>query len=239
MNTSPCDPFDSDFLKVHNPGQLTPGLSVSPATCYSLPSDDRDDCSTECVTGRTLSSISHGGTYKSKLSNSSPIELPCLSPRSTANDATVQHYMTNGRRSKPLHVLIVDDSKMNRKMLAKFIAQICSFEEAEDGQVALDLIRNRMGATGRDQRDSETVKDRPFDAILMDFMMPHMDGPTATREIIRAGYGGLVIGVTGNAMQADIDHFLTSGAASVLTKPLDMKKLVQVFGNLLGPNRQT
>lgn len=147
------------------------------------------------------------------------------SPKEETND---------GRRF--LHVLIVDDSKMNRKMLAKSIAQICSFEEAEDGQIAVEKVLKSMGVSG-DQGDIVKDGNQTYDAILMDFMMPRMDGPTATREIIRAGYTGLVIGVTGNAMQADIDYFLASGAVSVLVKPLDLNKLVRVLGNLLEPRR--
>lgn len=36
-----------------------------------------------------------------------------------------------------------------------------------------------------------------FDAILMDFMMPNMDGPTATKAIREMGYIGPIVGVTG------------------------------------------
>lgn len=240
MKTTSCDPLDIDFMSAQNPGQLTPGLTVSPASSCSLHSEHQDECSTKGAFTGTLSPRSYGSAYKSSSANSSPVEFLCLPPRSTVTDASFLHYTTNRSETKPLHVLIVDDSKMNRKMLAKSISHICSYEEAEDGQIALDLVRNRIGAYSCYQRDSEKLKDgkRPFDAILMDFMMPHMDGPTATREILEAGYQGLVIGVTGNAMQADIDHFLASGAVNVLIKPLDMTKLVQVFGNLLEPNRQ-
>ena len=49
-----------------------------------------------------------------------------------------------------------------------------------------------------------------------------MDGPTAAAEMRSMGYEGLIIGVTGNAMTRDIEHFVSRGATCVLAKPLDM-----------------
>ena len=49
-----------------------------------------------------------------------------------------------------------------------------------------------------------------------------MDGPTATKAIRALGYTGKIFGLTGNALQSDIDLFLNAGADLVLTKPLDM-----------------
>jgi CheY-like chemotaxis protein len=51
-----------------------------------------------------------------------------------------------------------------------------------------------------------------------------MHGPEATAELRKAGFDGLVIGVTGNVLQDDIDHFLRSGANAVLSKPLSIPK---------------
>ena len=53
-----------------------------------------------------------------------------------------------------------------------------------------------------------------------------MHGPEATVELRKAGYTGAVIGVTGNVLQSDVDHFLKSGADAVLAKPLNIPKLV-------------
>jgi len=67
------------------------------------------------------------------------------------------------------------------------------------------------------------------DVILLDYVMPIMNGPEATKLMREAGYGGLIIGVTGNALPADVDYFLDSGANAVLTKPVDTEKLKALF----------
>ena len=42
--------------------------------------------------------------------------------------------------------------------------------------------------------------------------MPVMDGPSASKAIRVIGYKGIIMGVTGNALPADIDTFLSHGA---------------------------
>ena len=101
-------------------------------------------------------------------------------------------------------ILVVDDSPLNRKMLAKTLrAAGHTCEEAGNGREGVDMVQRRAvsGAT-------------PYDVILMDFVMPVMDGPTATKTMRTAKelqYTGPIIGLTGNAMPADINHFMAHG----------------------------
>ena len=79
---------------------------------------------------------------------------------------------------------------MNRKMLGKLlksVGHVC--DEADDGDVAVVKAK------------CEHAAGRKYDAILMDFIMPKMDGPTATREIRAAGITWPIFGVTGNALE--------------------------------------
>ena len=60
-------------------------------------------------------------------------------------------------------ILVVEDNEINRAMLAEILSDDYHVLEAENGQVALDLLK--------DYRDS-------VDLILLDLMMPVMDGYT-------------------------------------------------------------
>ena len=62
---------------------------------------------------------------------------------------------------------------------------------------------------------------KAYSAILMDFVMPNMDGPTATKEIRALGYTAPIYGVTGNTLDTDVEFFIESGADKVLPKPFD------------------
>ena len=117
-------------------------------------------------------------------------------------------------RSGLPRVLVVDDAVSNRKMLCRLLRSRCrSVAEAGDGQEALKKIIESLTAP----------PDLQYDIVLMDFVMPVMDGPTATAEIRKAGFTGVVFGITGNVLEADVDFFTSHGANYVLTKPFDVK----------------
>jgi len=113
-----------------------------------------------------------------------------------------------------LSFLVVDDAPLNRKMMCRLLRGRCEItDEAEDGQQALDLVLDSM------------KRGRPFDAVLMDYQMPIMDGPTCAKLMRQSGYTGLIIGVTGSAMAADLQTFVAHGADRVIVKPLNIYEL--------------
>ncbi|KAF9878672.1 sensor histidine kinase response [Colletotrichum karsti] len=89
----------------------------------------------------------------------------------------------DGQKKSKLHVLLVDDNKINLKLLVMFMKKCgFSYEEAENGQEAVDQFKMASGAL-IPQDSSEYGTRRRFDFILMDISMPIMNGFEATRCI--------------------------------------------------------
>ncbi len=83
---------------------------------------------------------------------------------------------------------------------------------ALNGKEALNLIY---------KKDTNNI----FDMILIDNIMPIMDGPSLARELRSRGYDKLLIGVTGNVLPEDVDEFLQAGIDLVLNKPIKINIL--------------
>ena len=124
-------------------------------------------------------------------------------------------------------ILIVDDSSLNRKMLSRLLRTAgYTCEEADDGLSAVEKVKTRMS------RGSHMTQS--YDVILMDFVMPNMDGPTATVAIRGMGYTKPILGLTGNALDSDVNYFIDCGVNAVLTKPFDFslfKALMRIHTN--------
>ena len=70
------------------------------------------------------------------------------------------------------------------------------------------------------------------DGVVMDNSMPFLDGTKATRLIRKLGYRGMIVGVTGNALENDTSDFIANGVDEVFIKPLRKVRyeyLVQAF----------
>eukprot|EP00597_Dinobryon_sp_UTEXLB2267_P018401 CAMPEP_0201112880 /NCGR_PEP_ID=MMETSP0812-20130820/77514_1 /ASSEMBLY_ACC=CAM_ASM_000668 /TAXON_ID=98059 /ORGANISM="Dinobryon sp., Strain UTEXLB2267" /LENGTH=717 /DNA_ID=CAMNT_0047376309 /DNA_START=781 /DNA_END=2938 /DNA_ORIENTATION=- len=127
--------------------------------------------------------------------------------------------------TKPLRVLIVDDSDLNRKVLRRQIQSESSgiwqnavVKEADDGLTALELMRTEM------------VAGECFDFVLLDFVMLHMHGPETAKSMRTSlGFEGIIFGITGNALPEDVRVFKESGVNDVLIKPLSKANLLAAF----------
>lgn len=119
---------------------------------------------------------------------------------------------------KKNRILIIDDDSRNIFAL-KAVLSSKGFEclVSHSALEALDLLRG-----------SEQV-----DAILLDMMMPDMDGYQAIPLIRQIGKrkDAPVIAVTAQAMSGDREKCLAAGADGYISKPIDVDKLLDVLAN--------
>ncbi|HSY29417.1 MAG TPA: response regulator [Burkholderiaceae bacterium] len=117
-------------------------------------------------------------------------------------------------------ILIVDDVVANREMLADLLRVLgFAIEEAADGKEAL-----------------ARVELMPPDLILMDIMMPVMDGLEATRRIRQLPNLQTVpiIAISASATVEDQQGSMVAGASAFMTKPIDQDSLLMQIANFLG-----
>jgi CheY-like chemotaxis protein len=117
-------------------------------------------------------------------------------------------------------ILVVEDDVRNIYSLTSILEpRGAKVQIARNGQEALDALR-----------ESVDYPERTIDLVLMDVMMPVMDGLTATREIRRDGrWGGLpIITLTAKAMPDDQERCIAAGANDYMAKPIDVDKLLSL-----------
>jgi NarL family two-component system response regulator LiaR len=117
--------------------------------------------------------------------------------------------------AQPIRVMLVDDHLMVRDGLRVFLSVYDDLElvaEAEDGSEALDLC----------------AQVQP-DVILMDIIMPDVDGPTATARICKAFPHVQVIALTSFLEEDLVQRALQAGASGYLLKDVNPEKLAQAI----------
>jgi signal transduction histidine kinase/HAMP domain-containing protein/ActR/RegA family two-component response regulator len=139
-------------------------------------------------------------------------------PRARPVPGPVAHEALRGRS-----VLIVDDDLRNAFAITSILELYgLTVIHAPDGQQGIGVLR----------------ANHDIDLVLMDVMMPEMDG-YATTAAIRAmpECASLpVIAVTARAMQGDMDKSLAAGASDYVTKPVDTEELLACMERWLAPH---
>ena len=136
------------------------------------------------------------------------------------DDDPMEHLSLKGKKA-----LLAEDNNLNME-IARFQLEQEEIEvfTASNGKEAVEMF--------------EASQPGFYDIILMDIMMPVMDGLEATRHIRsmnrRDAMTIPIVAMSANAFQEDVEKSLAAGLNEHLTKPLDEKKLTETMKKYLG-----
>ena len=136
------------------------------------------------------------------------------------DDDPMEHLSLKGKKA-----LLAEDNNLNME-IARFQLEQEEIEvfTASNGKEAVEMF--------------EASQPGFYDIILMDIMMPVMDGLEATRHIRsmnrRDSMTIPIVAMSANAFQEDVEKSLAAGLNEYLTKPLDEKKLTETMKKYLG-----
>ena len=168
--------------------------------------------------GGTITFISEQG-----IGTTFVITIPFKINEDVARDEEKQEEVTASIRG--LNILLVEDNELNME-IAEFVIQSegASVVKAWNGQEAVEAFEK--SASGE------------FDAILMDVMMPVMNGYEATKMIRSMDRSDAkkipIIAMTANAFVEDRIKSKEAGMNEHVSKPIDMKLLVKIIAELAG-----
>ena len=142
-------------------------------------------------------------------------------------DVAPENHITQNNVKKPdikgLRLLLVEDNELNAEIAGTLLKdEGAEITVVRDGKQALDMFRENKPGT--------------FDGILMDIMMPVMNGLEATkaiRALDREDAGTIpIIAMTANAFAEDARQCIEAGMNAHLSKPLNMDKVISTIAKL-------
>ena len=126
---------------------------------------------------------------------------------------------------KGLHFLLAEDNKLNAEIVVELLkSEGASCDVAENGRLVVDRFRESAPKT--------------YDAILMDVMMPVMNGYEATKAIRASKHPEAltipIVAMTANAFAKDVQDALDAGMNAHVAKPINMETLKNTLGSCIG-----
>ncbi|WP_190303443.1 response regulator [Pseudanabaena sp. UWO311] len=134
--------------------------------------------------------------------------------RSQAKQKDISLFDVNFANKFPLKILLAEDNIVNQKIATRFLNRL---------GYRVDVVANGTEVLASIYRQN-------YDVILMDVYMPEMDGLTATRRIVAEfTQKPWIIALTANAMQGDREMCLEAGMQDYVSKPIQIKELIQAL----------
>lgn len=164
------------------------------------------------ITKRLVELMNGSVAVKSKYSLGTKFSIRIHLPIGTEADAQKEQDIVYDFAAPFAKVLLVDDIEINI-MVAEAMLKTYG--------ITPDTALNGIEAV-------EKVKNKDYDLVLMDHMMPEMDGIEATKTIRKLGnkYKNLpIVALTANAVNGAEDMFLSNGFNGFLSKPMDSQSL--------------
>ncbi|MEP0391685.1 MAG: response regulator [Erythrobacter sp.] len=135
------------------------------------------------------------------------VELDAAGERESSSLVEPMHALEDAPR-----VLLAEDTESNRYVIERMLSSIgCKTVAVTNGVEAVEAMRNQT-----------------FDIVLMDVMMPIMDGEQATQAIRSLSSPAAripIIGVTAHSLQAERERLLSAGMTACLAKPVRREAL--------------
>ena len=147
------------------------------------------------------------------------VEIPLELPEQVIPSEQKQHLH---RDLTGIHVLMAEDNDLNAELATIMLEDAgMTVTRASDGKEVVNLFKNHPRGT--------------YDLILMDIMMPNMDGHQAAKAIRALGIERSdavtipIIALSANAFIDDIQESLNSGMNDHISKPINMEELIDTI----------
>ncbi|OGT96451.1 MAG: hypothetical protein A2X80_13305 [Geobacteraceae bacterium GWB2_52_12] len=125
--------------------------------------------------------------------------------------------------------LVVDDDELGRELIAQYLEGVAECDMAENGLIAVEMFRNAFEGGNR------------YDLIILDIVMPEMDGHSAAKEIrkIEKEWGvsindavNIVVLSSLNTPSDVIQAYISAKSAAHLVKPVQPEKLLATLSKM-------